>query len=692
MANILQRKKYIIDTKTRNISFIQTAKDLKVLGIKNHLFFLKLYDPSLQGLDPYNPLLPEDTIIRIINECLINPYYFLREVARIPDQGGTGVPFILHRGNLAFIWCTLTGLQSYVIEPRQTYKTQSALAILLWAYLVGTTNSEFMFTNKEQDAANENLDKLKKQRDLLPLYLQFRIAYNDSGKKIEGTDNIKSLTNANNNNKIVTKAKATSKETAEKIGRGCSQPLQFFDEVEFTPHIKTIVQTSGPAYRSASDNARKNNAIYSRLFLSTPGDLDTSPCQDALEIIEGSCKWLEAFYDWTKEDIEEYLAKNATNDIVYIEYQYTQLGFDEGWFIRTCKSLLNDPLQIKREIFLKRIHGSTNSPFEQEDLEMIEDLKGSIKQEIFINKFYKIDIYELIERRKVYIVSVDVGAGTGNDNTAITIIEPYTEKPIAEFKSPYIGLEDTKKFLYVLVRKYIPRAILCIERNSIGAAIIEGLKAMGLNSNLYFDNTKQITGGNVDDKTDESGFLKQQAFNRRLYGVYTGTESRKMMFNLLFTRIRENKDKFIGANIINDMMHLIKDKTGKILAASGHHDDCIMSYLIGMYVLYYGNNLERYGYLKGYVPDDEERNKGLVIDTEEILRELPENIQEMYEYLKHNDEDPSLKYAEEIHKAKMEDDVIDKLTINANAYKLVDSNDEMDEDSIPISFFDDLNK
>ena len=34
-------------------------------------FFLKLYDPSLKGVDPHSPFLSNDQIIRIINECII---------------------------------------------------------------------------------------------------------------------------------------------------------------------------------------------------------------------------------------------------------------------------------------------------------------------------------------------------------------------------------------------------------------------------------------------------------------------------------------------------------------------------------------------------------------------------------------------------------------------------------------------
>lgn len=265
------KKKFIYDVDTPNISFIQTAVDLKRLGVKNNMFFLKLYDPSLRGVDPHSPFLSDDQIIRIINECIINPWYFLRECARIPDQGNTaGIPYLLNRANLASAYCFINGIDNYLVIPRQIGKTQSTIAIILWSFLFGTTNSEMMFINMLAERAVENLGRLKEQRDLLPKYLQFKIAFDDEGKELKAKDNVRTLENASNGNRIVTKPSATSVESAERIGRGSTQVIQYYDEFEFTNFIKTIVEAAGPAFATASENARRNNAMYGRILTSTP--------------------------------------------------------------------------------------------------------------------------------------------------------------------------------------------------------------------------------------------------------------------------------------------------------------------------------------------------------------------------------------------------------------------------------------
>jgi hypothetical protein len=611
-------RKFIYDTQTKNISFIQTAVDLQKLGIKNNKFFLKLYNRDLQGIDPHDPNLPQEYIPAIITECVINPWYFLRECARIPDQGNPkGIPYLLNRANLASTWCFINGIDNYLTISRQIGKTQSIISIIDWGFLFGTTNSEFSFMNMQYEKAVENLERLKMQRDLLPPYMQFKIAFDDDDNIITATDNVKTLKNANNNNKIVTKPSATSIERAERIGRGSTQPIQYYDEFDFIDYIKTIMEASGPAFVTAAKNAKKNNSLYGRIITSTPGDLDSRAGQEAMQIIENTCRWTESFYDLAAEKgidaVKESISLESSNGIVYIEYQYNQLGKDDEYFREMCRVLNNNPLKIKREIFLMRLHGSSNSPYSPEDLEAIAEKEGTIIDTLFINIYFKFEIYTKLDRDKIYFVGVDVANGYNSDNSAITIWDPYTLKTVAEFKSSYIGVKDLIKVIYVLIRKYIPKSILIVERNANGEAVLDHLRATDIAYSIYYDSSKDLVGSGIDDKLSAEGLLIQQAARRRLYGVYTQGKSREIMFSLLEAHINEHKDGFVGKNIINDIMKLVSIR-GKIQAGPGAHDDSIMSFLMCLYVYYHGNNLHRYGFYRGSLPTEEERNKGLSYD------------------------------------------------------------------------------
>ena len=326
-------------------------EDGSVYSIKDYPLFTDTFHEVLI----MSPFLSDEQIVRIINECIINPWYFLREVARIPDQGNPkGVPYLLNRANLAATWCFINGIDNYLVIPRQIGKTESTVANINWAFLFGSTNAEMMFLNITAERAIANLTKVKDQRALLPPYLQFKIAFDDDGKEIKGVDNTKTLKNASNGNSIVTKPSARGIESAERIGRGSSQVVQYYDEFEFISYIKTIMAAAGPAYSTASENAKRNNSIHCRILTSTPGDLDSQPGMDALEIIENTCKFSETFYDKPIEDVYDYIETNSINRIVYIEFQYQQLGKDEAWFNKVCAYLNGDKLKIQREIFLRR--------------------------------------------------------------------------------------------------------------------------------------------------------------------------------------------------------------------------------------------------------------------------------------------------------------------------------------------------
>lgn len=261
-----RNRPYMYDMNTTNLSFIQTAVDLYNLGIKNNKFFLALYNEDLVGVDPFDPYLREDQIIAIINECYINPWYFLRECVRIPDQGSDGIKYQLNRGNLAATFLYLLNIDHYLVLPRQIGKTMSTISSLLWSFIFGTSSSEFMFSNKSAEDANNNLGRLKAQRELLPAYLRSTEIINDEGKIEKGIDNVKSISNPVNQNKIVTKPSAKSVASADNIGRGSTQPIQYFDEVEFSSFIRTIIQAAGPAYNTASQNAKRNGGSYCRVF------------------------------------------------------------------------------------------------------------------------------------------------------------------------------------------------------------------------------------------------------------------------------------------------------------------------------------------------------------------------------------------------------------------------------------------
>lgn len=688
------------DFGTKNQSFLQVAKDLKIVGVKNFYFMLELKDPSVAYLDPYSPLLTNDAIARIVFECRKNMWYYIREIARIPEQGGTSVQYLANRGNIAQAWCFLNGIDSYLNLPRQRGKTQSAICEIGWGYNYGTTNSQTIFVNKSGDDAKTNLGRLKDQLELLPKYMQFEAVYNeDDGKTTKQIKNATKMRHPITKNEIITKAKATSQESALNIARGLTAPIQHFDEVEFTSKIKTIVQNSAPTYEKASENAKKNGALYGRLFTSTPGDLDTPSGQEGLEIVTSCATWTEQMYDMTPEKRTEYMHANSKNDIVYIEYSYKQLGLTEEWFDNISRKI-GDIQTVKREVLLQRLRGSSDSVFTRDQIEFVLMNIQPVIQEIFIKEVFKFDIYEPLNRNIPYLVGVDCSTGTLGDSNAITIINPYTCRPAAEFKCNFIGETAYEALLKELILKYIPKAILCIERNSVGDGIIDHLMHSKIRANLYFDVDKDLLNHSISQAMDTESLLKRKAKEKSFIGVWTGQKSRADMITILMHRMEDYKKDFVTKNISDDISRLIKKTSGKVEAMSGFHDDSIMSYLIAMYVYYHGNNLEFFGFRKGSQPI-ENQNEGMYksikeADTELLPKEVVQAFEKEEQLKKENDYEEILRRALAISQqesAKMAQSSIMQSDIKTDDY----SDDIYDEDNpdngfeMDLGLFDDLN-
>jgi hypothetical protein len=252
-----------------------------------------------------------------------------------------------------------------------------------------------------------------------------------------------------------------------------------------------------------------------------------------------------------------------------------------------------------------RIRGTSDSPFDPDDLDQINGLEGSVIEERILNKIFMIRLYEKINTNIPYIIGVDCATGTNNDNTAISIVDPYKEKAVGEAKTPLMDVVDVCTFLRLLIRDVCPRGILAIERNSLGDAVIQILKRTEVSHNLYYDADAFLVG-DPDEKLDAHGFIKREAENRRTFGVYTNGKSREIMMQIMLRLAVEKKEAFNTRYIIDDLNNLTKKASGKIEARHGYHDDNIMSFLIAMYIRYHGKKLVNWGFVPGGTPTNED--------------------------------------------------------------------------------------
>src|SRR5574344_343829 len=356
---------------TKNQSFVNMHYYLQRAGIQNNKFFLVLFDRGLDGIDPYDERLSKELKIRILRECTINYWYFLREVVRIPVEGGY-IRYELHRGNLAMNFLFILTYNMFAELPRQTGKTVCTAVRYLWIYNFGTKNSSIMFIHKDHSGSKGNLKKVKEIRDALPSYLQMSAAVGIDGKKLKVPNTVVSMEHPLNHNKIITFPSARSKDMADKLGRGCTMANQYYDEFGFMPFNDVVYGSAIPAYEKAAENAAAHGAPYGVVITTTPGDLTTEYGATAFKIRNDATPWNEHYYDYSYAKLEELRKANTQSPFFLVRYSYKQLGKGAEYFAKQCTDLLNDWARIRREILLEWAKTSSNCPFRKEDLDTIE--------------------------------------------------------------------------------------------------------------------------------------------------------------------------------------------------------------------------------------------------------------------------------------------------------------------------------
>lgn len=431
------------------------------------------------------------------------------------------------------------------------------------------------------------------------------------------------------------------------------------------------------------------------------GDLDTECGQEGQELLEHTVKWTEEMYSWSKEKIESYIKANDSNHIVYIEYDYHQIGKTEEWF-RNIAAEIGNPLVVRREILLQRLRGSDNSPYPREDMDAIIEMEHKPIGHFYLQEYFRMDYYEELDKKIPYIVGIDCSTGTLKDNNAMTIVNPYTLQVAAEFECSFIGERLYYKAIKELVLRHLPKAILVIERNHVGDAILDFLLASSVAGNMYFDKNKDLLAQEISDATDRTSILKQRAAEKPYYGVYTEGKSRERMFSILANHVTNHKESFVGHCVTRDLSRLIVKPSGRIEAGGKFHDDSIMSFLSALYVYYHGNNLALFGFRKGE-KEIENQNQGidLPIDKVEVdAMDLPAEVKQLVkEEQKKQNNTPD--YEEMLRKAVFESQKetikLSQSSINYNsAYQempddLVDDMTPGNMGSIPLSFFDEIN-
>lgn len=612
MSNIMKIGSKYYDFGTKNESFLMTAQELKTLGLKNWYFMLEVKYPNtgVQDIDPYKPDISAEDMGKILIECKQNPWFFFREVCKIPVRGTGLVPLYLHRAGCAAIWCFLNSIDFELVQPRQTYKTTVITAIMEYAVLFEYQNIDIPYMHKTEQRCEGNVGILRDYIMALPKFMNPWSAM----KHPPGLQSLKY--EAHNVNVRVLSAAKRENDAADKT-RGFSLFTWFIDECEFIPFIKNVINGANPTIVQARKTAKANGIRSCMMYASTPGDLETAEGKDFQSIIDNTPRFDEAFYDLTLEELERMKSVPLPGEMdqdrkpvtmLYIEFDYIQLRKDIQWlkeqyFEAVSKGTIDE---YRRGVLLQRYRGSDSVLFEQADIDYItKHVREPDHDIMLLNKFHfyvynhnvkHVDFTKNIQLFDVtipYLIGIDPASGKGGDNTAICVVHPYTFEVVGELLSPFIGTFDLMRII-TAIAKLIPRGIFIIETNNLGTAIVDFVQESNMAHRFYHDPKLDISKNPITKETPEMT-VKRKSKEKGYIGTYLTSVIREKMFVLLKTHVHDYRQLLTTKNLSWDITNLVRAKNGKIEAAPGLHDDLVMAYNHILYVFYYGYKLERFG-------------------------------------------------------------------------------------------------
>lgn len=333
----------IYDLNTKNESFLDVHNFLKDRGIKNNKFMLQLNNHNLVAIDPFEPNLSKIEKLWIMQECIANPWYFIREIARW-EHNGKMVPTKLDRGNVVMYWCALNGISTWRTNIRQTCSDLSVETLLLWI-LISTRNTESKVISAAPDSFHYELSKILNGYTMLPESLVSILPpLSTVGGGRRGLEHIK---NKHIQSEINGIPRLRTQESAQCYLRGNLADVIFFHMSEFIPRLSTVIDNRNPVISYNLHGTKRIN-----IFNSSYGHPDDETTSFSQEYINGMIKWKDTFYDKDPDDLIRALSEYG-NGIIYIKNNYKELGYDDIWANNLRKILGEDA--FKREILLQRM-------------------------------------------------------------------------------------------------------------------------------------------------------------------------------------------------------------------------------------------------------------------------------------------------------------------------------------------------
>lgn len=600
----------IIDTATKNKSFVRLALLYRSLGIKNHGFILALLNPALQGIDPHQPGLSEVTKAAIALECLLNPWYYFREVSRAPAVGGgKEVSQEANRGNIALYWLFFNHVMCFLIQIRQTGKSFSTDALMTYLMNIGCRDTEINLLTKDDTLRKANITRLKDIASTLPGYL--------NQKTKADANNFEEITISRRKNRYKSHVSQPAVAAALKLGRGLTSGIFHIDEAPFQHNIKTAMGAALAASGAAIDRAKENNAHYGTIITTTAGKKDDKNGAFIFNLLSNSAVWSEKFFDAVDQaSLYEIIRRASPKGSlrVNITLNHRQLGKTDEWLIEKLEASTQTGDDANRDYFNMWTNGGLTHPLSTKQLAAIrQSVRGVDHTEIFATGSYTLRWYipeaEIGKRMResTYVLAMDSSNASGGDDCGFYLMDTQTLETIAAATINETNLIHLACWVNELLVRHSTITFIPENRSS-GQGIVDyllvSLPAAGFNP------FKRIYNTVVDEKQENANQFEEMTriTNRNLTEEYTrfkkafgfttsgaGKHARSALYSLSLQLAAKRSSNRIYDKTLADQISGLITKNGRIDHPQGEHDDMCIAWLLAHWLVTQAKNLRYYG-------------------------------------------------------------------------------------------------
>lgn len=494
----------------------------------------KKNNPFIKSANEEHEYTPEQ--LMELKKCAEDVVYFVKTYCKIQHPVRGEIPFKLYPYQENMLRTFAGERLTVVLSARQTGKSQTSAAFLLW-YATFHFDKTILIASNKNDNAMEMIYRIRFMYERLPRWLKAGVSEDGWNKHSIGFDN---------------GSRIHSTATSENSGRGMSISLLFLDEFafvrdtvqqEFWTSMAPTLATGGSCIICSTPNGDYNLFAQTWRGANIPGP--DNPRYGVNGFVPIEVLWNEP----------------PGRDEKFKQQEIAKIGEIRWMQEYECKFLSNDPLLI--------------------DTVVLSNLSNAVATIQPVGKSGEIIFYKHPQPGTTYLVGMDAATGSGSDFTTIVVYEFPSMEQVAEFRSnttsSVTSYHMLKKLLQVL-EKVGSTVYFSVENNGVGEAIIA----------LY----------EADENPPQTAEFVSEAGQKRKGMTTTGKS--KLKGCLTFKEMVERNALTIKSKALVAEMKQFVRKGGSFAAKVGGTDDLIMGSVIAVRLLEEISQFEQEAYDKLY--------------------------------------------------------------------------------------------